>query len=217
MTKELNSAIVPPAQDDARNKMVLDLALSPCKSAVWVITTGSSLTLWPLRPTENRDMSEVMEGSFRLFGRNINAIEEEMEDFSFKANPGLPLYTLPGLPGIDDNRRHRTMNDRRPVLTCDTEGKYAIWDITRGVLEKSLGVFHNLDIDDVRKTFDTEVSVPGWFQVDIRLGSLSVRLDRNKVSNAEIYAIDAGLNVSSEDVKVNNGEQSVQTVRSQLR
>ena len=207
MTTELASAIVPPAQNDIRNKMVLDLALSPCSTAVWVSTTGSSVKLWPLRSAENQDMSEVMEGSFRLSGRSVDATAEEMEGFSFKADSGLPLYTLPGLPGIV---AHRTMNDRRHVLTCDTERKYAVWDITRGVLEKSLGVFDNLDIDDVLKKFDTEVSVPSWFQVDIRLGSLSVRLDRGTISNAEIYAIDAGLDVSSEDVKVNVGEHVVQ-------
>lgn len=181
---DLASIVIPVVDDDPRSNMVLDVALSPCKTAVWVSTTGSSVRLWSL-PNE---VSSRMGGEVR------------------PTSKGSTVYTIPGLPGII---AHRIMNDRRHVMTCDTLGEYKIWDITRGTLHKSLGVIDNVDIDDVLKKHDVEVSVPSWFQVDIRLGSLLVRLEKSSVANAEIYAVDAGLDASTEDIKVNIGEHVI--------
>lgn len=215
------SVVVPVADPDPRSNMVLDVALSPCKSAAWVSTTGSAVRLWPL----GDDACVAMGGKPDRFRHHFSNEHEHdnaenansMKDVSSQQRKqqrepcqdllnAKPLYTIPGLPGII---AHRTMNDRRHVLTCDTESEYKIWDITRGRLEKSLGVIEGADIDAVRTANDIEVSVPSWFHVDIRLGSLLVRLDKSIVANAEIYAVDAGLDASSEDVKVNIGEHVV--------
>lgn len=196
---EMGSTIVPRATSDIRNNMVLDLKLTPCLSSVWVSTTGSSVRLWALPPEPNRSR-----GSFTNFinerrptTRSGTTAQRQRTDSAY-----IPLYTIPGLPGII---AHRIMNDKRHVMTLNTDGEYCIWDITRGIMVKSLGAIDG-DIDEVVKQQDEEVTVPSWFQVDTRLGSLSVRLDKNTAANAEIYAVDAGLEASSEDVKVNIGE-----------
>lgn len=206
MKENRETLVVPPADRELRSNMVLDLALNPCKTAVWVSTTGSTVRLWPLPSHAHGDPSDMQDCP--VLGRDEAKASRSGRPFSRPQQDrgGLPLYTIPGLPGII---AHRVMNDRRHVMTCDTEGEYSIWDITRGVLEKSLGIIQGVDIDEVLKKYDTEVSVPSWFQVEIRLGSLSVRLDKGTVANAEIYAIDAGLEVESEDVKVNIGEHVV--------
>eukprot|EP00178_Gracilaria_changii_P023312 TRINITY_DN70644_c0_g1_i1.p1 TRINITY_DN70644_c0_g1~~TRINITY_DN70644_c0_g1_i1.p1 ORF type:complete len:690 (+),score=49.46 TRINITY_DN70644_c0_g1_i1:303-2372(+) len=195
----MGSTVVPPAETDCRNNMVLDLKLSSCHSAVWVSTTGSSVRLWPLPSDVNRSRSNLAN---YVNDRRPTTRSEAAALFPRSETVYAPMYTIPGLPGII---AHRIMNDKRHVLTRNTDGEYCIWDITQGTLVKSLGVIQE-DIDEVAKRNDQEVTVPSWFQVDIRLGSLSVRLDRNNVANAEIYAVDAGLEANSEDIKVNIGE-----------
>lgn len=206
MRADAESLVVQMADIDARSNMVLDVALSPCKSAVWVSTTGSTVSKWHLPPG-----GKIADGPNALLTSNIDErlspVPQPQRPISSQEQT--PLCQIPGLPGII---AHRIMNDRRHVLTCDTKGIYSIWDITRGTLEQSLGVIEGSNIDEVMKQRDTEVSVPSWFQVDIRLGSLTVRLDRSSVANAEIYAVDAGLDSDSEDVKVNIGEHVVRAL-----
>ena len=206
----LNTVVVPPAEHELRTSMVLDVALNTCKKAVWVSTTGSTVRLWPLPNRAVAAASADMQDCAVLGREEGKSVRTARPTLSApEDSASYPLYTIAGLPGII---AYRVMNDRRHVMTCNTEGEYAIWDITKGELHKSLGISHGIDIDEMLKKHDTEVSVPSWFQVEIRLGSLSIRLDKGTVSNAEIYAIDAGLEVKSEDIKVNIGEHVVRAL-----
>lgn len=47
-----------------------------------------------------------------------------------------------------------------------------------------------------------QVSVPGWFTVDTRLGTLSVHLDTQHCFNAEMYSADLNIVGKPEDDKV---------------
>lgn len=213
---DVASLVVEVADKDARSNMVLDVALTPCNSAVWVSTTGSTVRLWPLPPeaqgkmTDVGEISELPDVSFpATLGRPAPLSVDGTAQRQQGGNVREPLCVIPGLPGII---AHKILNDRRHVLTCDTQGEYCIWDITRGVRERELGIVEDTDIDEVAKAHDKEVSVPSWFQVDIRLGSLSVRLDKSSAANAEIYAVDAGLDADTEEVKVNIGEHVVRAL-----
>lgn len=200
---EVASMVVPAAETHVRHNMVLDIKLTPCHSSVWVSTTGSSVCLWPLPAEANRNRPGP--NNF-LNDRRPTTRSETMAQREHTDSVCAPLYVIPGLPGII---AHRIMNDKRHVMTCNTDNEYCIWDITRGVMVKNFGVIEGMDIDEVGKQHDEEVTVPSWFQVDIRLGSLSVRLEKSTVANAEIYAVDADLQAKSEDVKVNIGEHVV--------
>lgn len=205
-----SSLVVAVADSDVRSNMVLDVALTSCNSAVWVSTTGSTVRLWPLPPEAAGNLPNAADGAFENETGHVAAIESEKLPLRpALANDRAPLCVVPGLPGII---AHKIMNDRRHVLTCDTQGEYRIWDITRGVVTKSLGTVMDANIDEVAKKHDKEVSVPSWFQVDIRLGSLSVRLEKSSVANAEIYAVDAGLDADSEEIKVNIGEHALRAL-----
>lgn len=204
ITADVASLVVEVADKDVRSNMVLDVALTPCNSAVWVSTTGSTVRLWPLPPEAAGRMTDIGDASFPSSEEKTTTLAPDSAvQRHASSQMRQPLCVIPGLPGII---AHKIMNDRRHVLTCDTQGEYCIWDITRGVMNKSLGVIEDTDIDEVAKAHDREVSVPSWFQVDIRLGSLSVRLDKSSAANAEIYAVDADLEAGSEEVKVNIGE-----------
>lgn len=203
------SLIVPEADPDVRSNMVLDVALTPCDSAVWVSTTGSTVRLWSLAVDGATKMTDTADGSLNVASRNIPSTSGALAQKHTLSTKTVPLCVIPGLPGII---AHRILNDRRHVLTCDTMGECKIWNITTGTIIKSLGFIADSDIDEVAKKHDHEVSIPSWFQVDIRLGSLSVRLEKSSVANAEIYAVDAGLDASSEDFKVNIGEHVVRAL-----
>jgi WD repeat-containing protein 48 len=47
------------------------------------------------------------------------------------------------------------------------------------------------------------VSVPAWFTMDTRLGSISVHLDTPQCFSAEMYAADLHVPGASEELKVN--------------
>lgn len=48
-----------------------------------------------------------------------------------------------------------------------------------------------------------QVSIPAWFTVDTRLGSLSVHLDTPQCFSAEMYSADLQISGKPEDDKVN--------------
>jgi len=50
--------------------------------------------------------------------------------------------------------------------------------------------------------FVTQVSVPAWFTMDTRLGSMSVHLDTPQCFSAEMYAVDLHVPGASEELKV---------------
>lgn len=48
-----------------------------------------------------------------------------------------------------------------------------------------------------------QVSIPAWFTVDSRLGSLSIHLDTPQCFSAEMYSADLSIGGRPEDDKVN--------------
>jgi WD repeat-containing protein 48 len=108
---------------------------------------------------------------------------------------------IEGLPSVVD---YRVLNDRRHVLLRDSDSGVHLWDVCRAVCIRSFG--SDRSIDDVLNEVDDLVYVPSWFSVDTRLGSLGIRLRKSTVSDAEVYAVDIGLEAESDDQKVNIGE-----------
>lgn len=205
LSSETVSLVVSEVDTDKRSNMVLDLALTEDTSAVWVSTTGSSVGMWSLEP----DVNQVEpNGRGKHSGGAISNVVNNNAR-TVVAPPRLPMYRICGLPGI---LQYKILNDRRHVLTCNSYKEYCIWDITRGSLLKSLGVIETASIEEVAKAHDEEVSVPAWFNVDIRLGSLSVHLMRKYAFSAEVYAVDAGLDAETEDLKVNIGDHVVRAL-----
>lgn len=200
---EVASNVVEQVDPDPRSNMVLDIMPTHDMKGVWVSTTGSDVKLWPLHPS-----------STTANGTNTNRNTRERRG-GHESTPtpaptastkNRPYHHLKGLPGIIS---YKIMNDRRHVITCDAYKECSIWDITQGKFEKSLGKLDNEDFEQYAKEHDREVSVPSWFTVDIRLGSLAIHMVKKYVFSAEIYAVDAGLTCDSEETKVNIGEHVV--------
>ncbi|KIW06651.1 uncharacterized protein PV09_02359 [Verruconis gallopava] len=94
----------------------------------------------------------------------------------------LPDNTIEGQHGLI---KHMTLNDRRRVLTLDTNSEVVLWDLIRCAPIKSFG---KRDIEDVFREINPTEAVPHWCAVDTRTGSLTCVLEENTCFDAEMYA-----------------------------
>lgn len=144
----------------------------------------------------------------------------------------LPLRPTPdeiiaGRPGLV---RSLMLNDRQHVITVDTEGEVAVWNIIRGIC---VGKFSSADVaaaldlergvtaetavrkhsnevlEMVKERVEGETMVITWCQVDTKIGSLVVHLEEGRVFDAEAYVDDLGipgLEAARDDARVNLGK-----------
>jgi WD repeat-containing protein 48 len=78
-----------------------------------------------------------------------------------------------------------TLNDRKRVLTIDTNSEVVLWDLLQCCPVKSFG---KRDMDEVFKEINTMEAVAHWCAVDTRTGSLTCSLEENTAFDAEAYA-----------------------------
>jgi WD repeat-containing protein 48 len=143
------------------------------------------------------------------------------------ASEAVPLRKKPDdvIAGRSGLVRSLLLNDRQHVLTVDTEGEVAAWNIIRGVcigrfssaevaaaldLERGVAASQavrkhsNEVLELVKERVEGETMVITWCQVDTRIGSLVVHLEEGRVFDAEVYADELGLQVQeglSEDTR----------------
>ena len=75
-----------------------------------------------------------------------------------------PDLTIRGGPSI---RYYRILNDKRTVLTKDTENNVAMYDVLKAVKVGDLG---QVDLEEEVKRRNKMVYVPNWFNVDLKTG-----------------------------------------------
>ncbi|XWS58290.1 hypothetical protein CRYUN_Cryun08bG0021200 [Craigia yunnanensis] len=179
---------------------ILQLALHD--DSIWVATTDSSVHRWP---AEGRNPQKVFQrgGSFLAgnlsFSRARVSLEGSIPAPVYKE----PIFTIPGTPAIV---QHEILNNRRHVLTKDTAGSVKLWEITRGVVIEDYG---QVSFDEKKEQLLETVSIPAWFSVDTRLGSLSVHLDTPQCFSAEMYSADLNITGKPEDDKVNLARETL--------
>ncbi|KAH9688378.1 WD REPEATS REGION domain-containing protein [Citrus sinensis] len=166
---------------------ILQLALHD--DNIWVATTDSSVHRWP---AEGRNPQKVFQrgGSFIAGNLSFSRARVSLEGSTPVPVFKEPNFTIPGIPGIV---QHEILNNRRHVLTKDAAGSVKLWEITRGVVVEDYG----------------KVSIPAWFTVDTRLGSLSVHLDTPQCFSAEMYSADLQIAGKPEDDKVNLARETL--------
>ncbi|CAO2837149.1 unnamed protein product [Amaranthus hypochondriacus] len=127
---------------------------------------------------------------------------------SLEGSTPIPVYRestlkVPGIPAIV---QHEILNNRRRVLTKDTAGSVKLWEITRGAVIEDYG---EVSYEDKKKELFEMVSIPTWFTVDTRLGSLSIHLDTPQCFSAEMYSADLNIAGKPEDDKVNLARETL--------
>ncbi|KAJ8760679.1 hypothetical protein K2173_017673 [Erythroxylum novogranatense] len=179
---------------------ILQLALHD--DNIWVATTDSSVDRWP---AEVQSPQKVFQkgGSFLagnlLFSRARVSLEGSTPVPVYKE----PTLTIKGTPTIV---QHEILNNRRHVLTKDTDGSVKLWEITRGIVVEDYG---KVSFEEKKEQLFEMVSIPAWFSVDTRLGSLSVHLDTPQCFSAEMYSADLIIAGKPEDDKVNLARETL--------
>ncbi|PON69509.1 Guanine nucleotide-binding protein, beta subunit [Trema orientale] len=179
---------------------ILQLALDD--DSIWVATTDSSVNKWP---AEGRNPQKVFQrgGSFLAGNLSFSRARVSLEGSSPVPVYKEPTLTIPGTPAVV---QHEILNNRRHVLTKDTAGSVKLWEITRGAVIEDYG---KVSFEEKKEELFEMVSIPAWFTVDTRLGSLSVHLDTPQCFSAEMYSADLNIVGKPEDDKVNLARETL--------
>jgi WD repeat-containing protein 48 len=117
-----------------------------------------------------------------------------------------PLITLKGTSSI---KQYTILNDKRYIVTKDTDENVCVWDVLQARKLESLGRENYENAIKVRQRF---ISVPNWFTVDLKLGVVTVNLDENEWQSAWINFKDMDSNhvrqsqyIDLSEAKVNYG------------
>ncbi|MED6222092.1 hypothetical protein PIB30_061121 [Stylosanthes scabra] len=169
---------------------------------IWIASTDSSVHRWP---AEGRNPQNILQRGNSFLAGNLSFSRARV---SLEGSTPVPVYkeptlTIPGTPGIV---QHEVLNNKRHVLTKDTSGSVKLWEITKGVVIEDYG---KVSFDDKKEELFEMVSIPAWFTVDTRLGSLSVHLDTPQCFSAEMYSADLNIAGKPEDDKVNLARETL--------
>ena len=142
--------------------------------------------------------------------------EVASEATPLRKEPDAIILARPGLV------RSLILNDRQHVLTVDTRGEVAVWNIIQG---RAVGRFGAADLAaalDLEKGIDAgeavrkhsnevlelvkhrvegETMVITWCSVDTKIGSLVVHLEEARVWEGEVYADQVGIEGESLDTR----------------
>ncbi|OBZ91909.1 hypothetical protein A0J61_00044 [Choanephora cucurbitarum] len=99
----------------------------------------------------------------------------------------IPLRSTPddaiaGKPGIIS---HLVLQNRRHILTKDTNGEITMWDLTKCCQIENFG---KRDIEDVAYEVNSIESFPAWCSVDTKIGAITVQLHELNCFDCEMYA-----------------------------
>ncbi|KAL5013551.1 hypothetical protein ScPMuIL_007821 [Solemya velum] len=170
---------------------VLKLELSHLdqSSTLWVATTDSCIKKWPLKNVNTR-----LSGDYD--NENITPLYTQA-DFTVKGGPSI--------------RQYYVLNDKRHIITKDTDDCVAVWDVLTGKKTDNLG---KVDYEEEIKRHFKMVYVPNWFSVDLKTGLLTIHLDESDCFAGWMSARDLGINVSADgsDTKLNIGNELLQAL-----
>ncbi|XP_028967296.1 WD repeat-containing protein 48 [Galendromus occidentalis] len=143
---------------------------------LWVATTDSSLRKWSLADEKIGTAATTLERSEKK-----------------------PVATIKGSASI---RQCKVLNDKRHILTKDTNENVALYDVLRGSKE----ILGKIDFEaEVKKRFKM-IYVPNWFTVDLKTGILCIHLEDPDCFAAWVSAREVGLTPpEGQDPKVNLG------------
>ncbi|KAJ6682881.1 GUANINE NUCLEOTIDE-BINDING PROTEIN BETA SUBUNIT-RELATED [Salix koriyanagi] len=157
--------------------------------SIWVATTDSSVDRWP---AEAHNPQKVFQRGGSFLAGNLSFPRARV---SLEGSIPVPVYKEPTLtiPGTSALVQHEILNNRRHVLTKDTAGSD----------------YGKVSFEEKKEQLFEMVSIPTWFTVDTRLGSLSVHLDTPQCFSAEMYSADLNIVGKAEDDKVNLAHETL--------
>ncbi|GAX75270.1 hypothetical protein CEUSTIGMA_g2715.t1 [Chlamydomonas eustigma] len=191
---------------------VLGMVLDGGDGSLWVCTEGSSVSKWPAagsraqaressRHTPDLDRAVAASPGVNLarMSPGLRMRQHSMEVRRQSTPVAKPLMSIPGVPAITS---FKVLNDRRHILSKDSEGNVELWDVLSGGVVQSYG---KVVLEEKEKELFEPRSVPSWFTLDARLGQISIWLEPPSCFLSEEYALDLGYPDAPEDQKINMG------------
>ena len=176
---------------------VLKMAMTPDQSSIWVATSESTINNWSI---SQKDWQEFeIDHDYDSDSGVTSNVAENLD----------PAQKILGGPAI---RHCHVLNDRRYVLTKDTEENVALYDVLKACKVEDLG---RVDFEQEIKKRNNMVYVPNWFSVDLKTGMLTIHLgqDENDCFSAWVSARETGLAENDAvDQKVNYGNLLLQAL-----
>ncbi|XP_077990017.1 WD repeat-containing protein 48-like [Glandiceps talaboti] len=151
------------------------------EDAMWVATTKSNINKWSLKSKSLRGAGD--------YDNDHPKPMNTQPDFTVKGGASIVQYHV--------------LNDKRHILTKDTDENVALWDVLKASRIKDLG---KIDLEVEIKNRFKKVYVPNWFSVDLKIGMLCIHLEESDCFAAWVSAKDVGLEPNDgTDAKVNFG------------
>ncbi|KAL1123372.1 hypothetical protein AAG570_002457 [Ranatra chinensis] len=166
---------------------ILKMVATPDMSGLWVSTSNSTINYWTIPKKDSVPSGEP-------------CMENDVENGQSVATR--PEQTIKGGPAI---RKFHILNDKRHILTQDTENNVAVYDVLKACKVEDLS---KVNFEDEIKARFKMVFVPSWFNVDLKTGMLTIHLGQDETDcfSAWVSSKDAGLTHNDViDQKVNYG------------
>nr|A8XSW2.3 RecName: Full=WD repeat-containing protein 48 homolog [Caenorhabditis briggsae] len=181
-------------------------------SSIWVGTWKSDIKRWSLNSANQNSNGGDEEGvsSFSTYYTTckprssspppgITAPKHIQRLTDARELQNTPELMISGAPAIN---KYKILNDKRHVLTSDTEDNVALYDVLAGKKVKEYG---KRALENVFEEKSKTVYVPSWFIVDSKSGMLQITLDELDVFSSWLTTKDAGFDDSDKETKVNYG------------
>lgn len=183
---------------------VLRLLLQHETRSLWVATTDSNIKNWPIRTRPNSSSATAIASNHSTANdaptttTTTTTATDANENFPPTATE--PESTIPGGASI---RHFAVLNDKRHIVTRDTENVVALWDVLKAKKVEELG---QVDFDAVVKARFKMLYLPNWFSVDLKTGMLTIHLEETDCFAAWVSAREVGIcTTEGSDPKVNLG------------
>lgn len=182
---------------------ILKMVLTPDGKGIWVSTIESKVKYWDISLLDFREAMSISM-SPPSTQQTKTAAASPTPSSSQMQKPLLlePDFFISGGPSI---KQYHVLNDKRHILTKDTENKVSLYDVLKA---KKVEDLQHSDFDEEVKRRQQTVYVPNWFTVDLKTGMLTIHLgqDENDCLSAWVSARETGLAPNDAvDQKVNYG------------
>jgi WD repeat-containing protein 48 len=137
---------------------VLNMCYNLDQTGLWTTTWNSDIKMWKL-PKVNSD-------------KQSNSLSTSNNDSNLSLNEQSPLVPFNTkeekcIKGGAAIEKYVVLNDKRFMVTKDTDSNIAIYDVLKVTKVESLG---KVDFDETVKSKNKMVYVPNWFTVDLKTG-----------------------------------------------
>ncbi|XP_058054018.1 WD repeat-containing protein 48 homolog isoform X1 [Anopheles bellator] len=202
---------------------VLSMCYNIDQTGIWATTWDSDIRCWKLHKTDklcnysysSSTASQLNNGS----GDGPPGVTTGPTVGSSPPATGVPTvatgkgYEVACIKGGAAIKKYHVLNDKRFMLTRDTEQTVAIYDVLKVKKVEELG---KVDFEEEVKKRSQRIYVPNWFTVDLKTGMPMIVLGQDEVDCfAAWVSAEAGLPEHAEpgsDPKVNYGSLLLQAL-----